>query len=1140
MARGNRDPTPSESDTEDSQTRFVPRDDDPEKMWDAIEILEERGDKYKVLWDGFDSDGEPYAPTWEYKRDCNPALKRTWKLKQEAKKNRKKSTAKGRQSKVRNATVSAKSKTRSESTSTATTTRQTRRNAKDATPSTSVRPPPRALSPRADSRAPPPVPGPSKQRKSARDSREEDANGASAEPARPRKRRKVEVEIVKSSPARPSPPPESSHEVVARKKFGKVVVSAADAEENADTPLAVRNGSVRPAGSSKGKGGATDNVEGGDEPTSVAVPISKVGPPRHLKRSRQSKSHESVPSRTHSGGAAGSESPTIKGRPRQEPLDQHQSGRSSSRSTKVTPSGSSSNSRARKAADASNAVNGRATNPKEVASSRRSKSSTLAQLEEESESDDEELMNPAFLKVLQKAKSRSVSAQISPDTKRILAQEEEESTQEAANWIPPPPLPAVRPVKPPQAERRSGRSSSHPRQENAEAGPSKPSGRPALQGRPSANDTFSREGIVPETQPYPDPGSADHRRQPSPSGDAFVVDQNPPSTPPRAHSERQPSNSQVTSSVKAKMKRKRTTTKQLRPVPTMSPSVFRPHLPSADDEEIEQFSSPEKDTRRKKRALDIPTQDTIEEAEFTQPMDLFMDWDGGEQPADDPFASEEDGPELSLGPGLPPPDEEGGSRLAMTTVLAKHPGSQQGRSTEAAESPEIPVLQDLPATSTTQRAEADSQSQLSLNGQIAELNAKLEEKDEQLTQLELQLEELQSHIAKLKAEQTEETATRQAELKALVEASDDKTEQISQLESQLVELQLQLTQQASDADNERERHELEVQELRESLEERNEQVSQLESSLVELQEELATAVADSERLAAAAQETATDADHKHAEQILAAQQQVTTLKQELTDVRARLLKAEEESTVLTSRLATTTQEWERRFKYAEDDRDMFKNLYSEASGHATRLAAENAALEARATLAEGQVRDGLAMIRGTFEGQAQTLRAEAEKWRALCSVLTAKDERTDDDVRRRAAVEPRLREENARLKEDAEIVRADMEKMAGIIAQMTEQRERSEEDAHADADVEMDEDGEADAEDSSPWHGKAFRVLNGCRSFSPRVSPRASLESGEIEEVLYACRHVQDGRMCNEPFTTPEDVAEHARKAHYPDVYTAA
>lgn len=476
---------------------------------------------------------------------------------------------------------------------------------------------------------------------------------------------------MKSSPARPPPPPESSHEVVARKKFGKVAVSAADAEEeNADTPLAVRNGSVRPAGSSKGKGRATDNVEEGDEQISVAVPISKVGPPRHLKRSRQSKSDESLPSRTHSGGAAGSESPAIKSRPRQEPIDQQQSGRSSSRITKVTPSGSSSNSRARKAADASNAINGRAANSKAAVIPRRSKSSTLAQLEEESESDDEELMNPSFLKALQKAKSRSASAQISPETKRILAQEEEESTQEAANWIPPPPAPAVRRVDPPQAERQSGRSSSHPRQENAEAGPSKPSGRPALQGRPSANDTFSREGIVPETQPYPDPGSSDHRRRPSPSGDAFVVDQNPPSTPPRAHSERQPSNSQITSSVKAKMKRKRTSTKELRPVPTMSPSVFRPHLPSADDEEIEQFSSPEKDTRRKKRALDIPTQDTIEEAEFTQPMDLFMDWDGGEQPADDPFASEEDGPELSLGPSLPPPDEEGGPRLAMTTVLS--------------------------------------------------------------------------------------------------------------------------------------------------------------------------------------------------------------------------------------------------------------------------------------------------------------------------------------------------------------------------------------------------------------------------------------------------------------------------------------
>ncbi|KAI8990471.1 hypothetical protein BD414DRAFT_380815, partial [Trametes punicea] len=141
-----------------------------------------------------------------------------------------------------------------------------------------------------------------------------------------------------------------------------------------------------------------------------------------------------------------------------------------------------------------------------------------------------------------------------------------------------------------------------------------------------------------------------------------------------------------------------------------------------------------------------------------------------------------------------------------------------------------------------------------------------------------------------------------------------------------------------------------------------------------------------------------------------------------------------------ARLEATTQEWERRYKYLEGDRDLFKDLYSEASTHAARLATENAALEQRATIAEGQARDGLALIRGTFEEQVRKLREEAEKWRGLAKVFMAKDERTDDEVRRRAALEPGLREENERLKQEAEVVRADMEKMAAIVEQMTAQR----------------------------------------------------------------------------------------------------
>lgn len=524
---------------------------------------------------------------------------------------------------------------RSGSISTTTTTRKSRQSAKEPTPATAARPTARASS----SRAAPLETIPSKRRATARDPVEDENSDPPEAPSRPRKRRKVEVEIF-TSPTPHSPSrSESGQAVVPRRSNGKRSVSVIEEanEDVEDTPIQPHSGPHHKA-SSKGKAKATDEDQLEDLP--VAVPLSKVGPPRRPKRSFQDMSTSS---------------------------NRHGSDKPQSSSRKAPSNGSSSRSRGKESADRAPCTNGHATN--HLHSSR--PLPVLDDLEEDSASDEEELLDPSFLKVLKRARTSSVP--VSPKTRRLLAQEEEESTQDAANWLPPPASPAIQHPASPKSPTRDARPRTNG---NAKAGPSKPNGTMALQGRPSANDTFSRDGIVPETQPNAaSTGSDSPQRRTSPHDDP-VVDRSPPRTP-HTKGGRQPSTSKTASSVKSKMKPRRMSSKELRPVPSISPSVFHPHLPSvADEDEIEEFSSPEKDTRKKKRSrLDLPTQDTIEEGDFTQePIDAFVDWDGGAQLVEDPFTADDDdgsGLALSLGPELPSPNSKGGPRQAMSSLLSK-------------------------------------------------------------------------------------------------------------------------------------------------------------------------------------------------------------------------------------------------------------------------------------------------------------------------------------------------------------------------------------------------------------------------------------------------------------------------------------
>ena len=240
-------------------------------------------------------------------------------------------------------------------------------------------------------------------------------------------------------------------------------------------------------------------------------------------------------------------------------------------------------------------------------------------------------------------------------------QEEEENTQEAAGI-----LPSVGQQEFLHSRQREVSSQPQPEVDEPQLNPPK-STRP--QGRPAANDTFSRLGIVPETQTMQAQDDLDEPPY-DPTQHDLGSDYDVPRTPSR-RSEELLSGPGTVASVVSKMKSKRKgKAKELHPIPRLSPSDFRPYLQPEDDD-IDQFSSPEKDPRRSSRPAQQPTHDTIED-EFSQDIDNFMDWDGGTQSHEDSSMSLRDnGQELSLGPELPPPDDGSGPRKAMERLLSK-------------------------------------------------------------------------------------------------------------------------------------------------------------------------------------------------------------------------------------------------------------------------------------------------------------------------------------------------------------------------------------------------------------------------------------------------------------------------------------
>ncbi|KAH9042630.1 hypothetical protein EDB85DRAFT_1083123 [Lactarius pseudohatsudake] len=93
------------------------------------------------------------------------------------------------------------------------------------------------------------------------------------------------------------------------------------------------------------------------------------------------------------------------------------------------------------------------------------------------------------------------------------------------------------------------------------------------------------------------------------------------------------------------------------------------------------------------------------------------------------------------------------------------------------------------------------------------------------------------------------------------------------------------------------------------------------------------------------------------------------------------------------------------------DVEFFREQYQRASAFASTTRSENEELLARATLAESQSVNGIAMIRATFEGRVDKLETEVRKYKALSEMLIERARRTDDDVRYRAAIAPEFERE---------------------------------------------------------------------------------------------------------------------------------
>ncbi|KAG0697564.1 hypothetical protein DFH29DRAFT_945616 [Suillus ampliporus] len=142
--------------------------------------------------------------------------------------------------------------------------------------------------------------------------------------------------------------------------------------------------------------------------------------------------------------------------------------------------------------------------------------------------------------------------------------------------------------------------------------------------------------------------------------------------------------------------------------------------------------------------------------------------------------------------------------------------------------------------------------------------------------------------------------------------------------------------------------------------------------------------------------------------------------------RVTMIEAREALLVDVTRLNSSLEAITRSKNLAEKDRDFFRDQYAQASGFVSATRAENVELEQKAKIAEGQARDGVALIKNMYESQIKALKEDVDRWRSVSILLQEKDRRTDDLIRQRAAEQPELAERCRQLEYQVDSLHANL------------------------------------------------------------------------------------------------------------------
>ncbi|OSX67279.1 hypothetical protein POSPLADRAFT_1176054 [Postia placenta MAD-698-R-SB12] len=552
----------------------------------------------------------------------------------------------------------------------------------------------------------------------------------------------------------------------------------------------------------------------------------------------------------------------------------------------------------------------------------------------------------------------------------------------------------------------------------------------------------------------------------------------------------------------------KTATKVMRPIPVVSPSVFHPHLPKPDPplSSIEQFSSPEKGgvhatsmaiRRAEKRlkekgkggqvaskwddeTLQQRGQQLADEAASSRrsssrspPLDEDNDW-LFEMPSNpgSPQNADETG---SIGPS-PIPSSPRGTSISVDPVAQEvvdafinfgdEPEDGWGLATH--EEQAMTLGPDLTAA----RRKAGPLQQL--RGSHFEANWRLTFRKRRIEQVSMPEEPTQS-LDYLPAT----TSTQQAAV--------DSQSQVTRLETESTEL--------------KERHALSVSEL----EVKSQALLHADARHGSLEEKFTAFRLEHER------------GKVEMEQAMEAQQEAL-----------RRLQSQKEDT--------------------EKEREIFREYYGKASAHASEVATEKNELERQLKLTMSQLKEGLPMLKGMYEERIRRIEAELEKWKTLCKVLTDKDERTNDDVRRRAALALTLQEENTRLKEEWQEIRHAASKMDDDLRSLAERtsqhtaatrndvQSQTEHEPESLMDIEQPKLSAASDQISSQELGDAHTPVTSQQLLHSVDSKQHYTADEPAGAHFFVCQHVSGTAMCYARFGTSEEVVRHAFDSHYQEL----